>query len=348
MKQALHTVSILLVVGAFGVSSVRAFVRTTFSNGAAIFWPSAQATLHLQLGCPPAPLPYWGPCWEDAALDAAARWNGTATLFRFSAQSSGVPTDPCSRVDGLNTVTFSPTLCGMSFGNALAVTISRGTASGALIDADVLFDAGRTWSTYPGELQFSAVDFHRVALHEFGHVLGLAHPDEAGQNVVAIMNSRISNIDDLQSDDIAGVNAIYPTLAPAVGTLENPPPGAFVSGIGLISGWVCAANRVDLQIDGALVQAAHGLPRADTRRTCGDDNNGFGFLLNWNLLGSGRHTVVALRDGVEFARATFTVTTLGEEFLRGASGRYTLPFAGRNVTVEWQESAQNFMIIGVE
>ena len=54
---------------------------------------------------------------------------------------------------------------------------------------------------------------------------------------------------------------------------------------------------------------------------CGDSNNGFGLLFNWNLLGDGPHTIRALADGVEFRQATFTVTTLGgEEFVRGVTG----------------------------
>jgi hypothetical protein len=195
-------------------------------------------------------------------------------------------------------------------------------------------------------------DFHRIAIHEFGHTLGLNHPDEFGQSVVAIMNSRISDTDGLQPDDIAGVNAIYPAVAPSAGVLENPQAGSFQSGIGIVSGWVCQASQVDVVIDGtATFQAAYGTSREDTRSVCSDANNGFGLLINWNLLGDGVHTMGALADGAQFGSATFTVTTLGTEFLGGASGRYRasdFPHPGTNVIIRWQESLQNFVIEGVE
>ena len=35
------------------------------------------------------------------------------------------------------------------------------------------------------------------------------------------------------------------------------------------------------------------------RGACGDTNNGFGLLYNWNRLGDGVHTVTAYADGVE-------------------------------------------------
>ena len=66
--------------------------------------------------------------------------------------------------------------------------------------------------------------------------------------------------------------------------------------------------------------------------------------VNWNLLGDGQHRVRALADGVEFANHTFTVTTLGVEFLTGASGSYQVPFAGSAVTLNWSEPLQNFVI----
>ena len=43
-----------------------------------------------------------------------------------------------------------------------------------------------------------------------------------------------------------------------------------------------------------------------------------------------------------------TVSTFGTDFVRGASGTYTVPFNDRNVTLQWQESLQNFVITGVQ
>ncbi len=143
-----------------------------------------------------------------------------------------------------------------------------------------------------------------------------------------------------------------PVLSDLIGTLENPAPDSFQSGFGLVSGWVCGAEQVEIEIDGTdIFEAAYGTDRADTAEICDDSNTGFGLRLNWNDLGDGEHTVRALADGEEFGRATFTVTTLGEAFLTGASGVYDLPdFPEPNtiVTVEWQEASQNFVIIEVQ
>ena len=139
-----------------------------------------------------------------------------------------------------------------------------------------------------------------------------------------------------------------PGLAWAQANLENPQPGSLQSGIGVISGWVCQASRVDIAIDGGPpAQAAYGTSREDTRSVCGDANNGFGLLLNWNLAGDGTHTVQALADGVEFARVTFNVTTLGAEFLTGLAASSIVPdfpSSGLSTAVQWQQSLQNFVI----
>ena len=89
-----------------------------------------------------------------------------------------------------------------------------------------------------------------------------------------------------------------------VGYLENPGPNSFQSGIGLISGWTCDAEAVEIVLNGEPQPAAYGTARLDTEAMCGDTDNGFGLLFNWNLLGDGEHEVVALVDGVELDRAT--------------------------------------------
>ena len=135
------------------------------------------------------------------------------------------------------------------------------------------------------------------------------------------------------------------------GVLENPSPASFQSGIGVLSGWVCDAAEVVIEIDELPLVAAYGTSRADTAERCGDTDTGFGLLFNWNLLGDGEHTVVAVVDGVELGRATVTVSTLGEEFVQGAAGTCELadfPTPGETVTLRWQEAQQNFVITGVE
>ena len=101
-------------------------------------------------------------------------------------------------------------------------------------------------------------------------------------------------------------------------------------------------------LNGEPQEAAYGTARLDTEAVCGDSDNGFGLLFNWNLLGDGEHEVVALVDGVELDRATVTVTTLGAEFLRDVTGTCTaadFPTGDETVTLAWQQTQQSFVIV---
>ena len=105
------------------------------------------------------------------------------------------------------------------------------------------------WNSYRGPLRNCSSgtlnDFHRVALHEFGHVLGLAHPDEHNQTRVALMNSHTGDLDTLQADDIAGVQALYPpdTTPPSVSiTSPTSASGYTASGAALTIGGSAADN----------------------------------------------------------------------------------------------------------
>ena len=95
-------------------------------------------------------------------------------------------------------------------------------------------------------------------------------------------------------------------LTPEQARLGIPPPGSFQSGIGVLSGWVCEADTVELVFEPATgepftEEAGYGTERGDTAGVCGDTDNGFGLLYNWNRLGDGLHTVRAYADDEEFA-----------------------------------------------
>ena len=138
---------------------------------------------------------------------------------------------------------------------------------------------------------------------------------------------------------------------PTQAMLERPQPGSYQSGIGGITGWVCEAESVVVEVGDQPVVAGYGFERPDTREACGDTANGFGLTVNWSALGTGEHTVRLLVDNTEWATATFLVTSLGEAFLRGAAGTAVIgnfPRLGEAVTVEWQEAQQNFVVTGWE
>lgn len=143
-----------------------------------------------------------------------------------------------------------------------------------------------------------------------------------------------------------------PPAARAQGMLGNPADLGEESGIGLVSGWHCDATLLEVQFDDyPPIEASYGTSRQDTLQTCGDDDNGFALLWNWNILGDGVHTVRVFADGVEFDSAVFEVNTLGAEFLRNLAPLQTELLAldiGKEVEITWQESKQNFVITRVE
>ena len=140
--------------------------------------------------------------------------------------------------------------------------------------------------------------------------------------------------------------------------LDIPGNGSTLSGIGVISGWKCEAKgdiTVRFDEDERLTVAmVYGSERGDTKETpagepiCGDTNNGFLAIFNWALLGAGDHTAVAYDNGVEFARSTFAVGTLGEEFVQGASAEVRVedfPSPGESTRLIWNESSQHFEVV---
>ncbi|HET9418575.1 MAG TPA: FG-GAP-like repeat-containing protein [Chthoniobacterales bacterium] len=166
----------------------------------------------LELGSPGYTLSDGNTSWNTAAAPALSMWN--QVIGRIQLGQVVGSTIPVSSGDGYNSMSFATTVFGKSFGsNTLAVTYYTYSSS-SMDEADILFNRAQSWNSYRGPLRFNAngaaiAEIQRVALHELGHAIGLNHPDDAGQTVDAIMNSKISDRYTLSSDDIAGAQALY-------------------------------------------------------------------------------------------------------------------------------------------
>ena len=101
------------------------------------------------------------------------------------------------------------------------------------------------------------------------------------------------------------------------GAVEVPADGSFQSGIGSVSGWVCEGRSAVIDDGLHLPPVARNISRGDTEEGCGDQDNGFILVWNWNLMGDGDYTASLVVDGQTIQRNTFTVTTLGQEYIRG-------------------------------
>ena len=70
----------------------------------------------------------------------------------------------------------------------------------------------------------------------------------------------------------------------------------------------------------------------------------------WGLLGNGPHRLRTFIDGVAIADVEFVVLGIGNGFVTGLEGNYTLegfPGSGELVDVRWSEPDQNFRVIGI-
>lgn len=85
----------------------------------------------------------------------------------------------------------------------------------AMIAFDMVFNGSVPWSLNPNSRQY---DLRSVALHEFGHALGLAHSDKYSA-VMYYKTPLGTRRRSLTTDDVAGAATLYPTSA------SGPLPG---------------------------------------------------------------------------------------------------------------------------
>lgn len=169
---------------------------------------SVNPVMSLQLGAitSGATLTDGSTTWGQPAEAAMAIWNRYIDTIQFrvirdSTASTGLG-------NSVNNVFWSSTIYGRSFDGFAGYALLRSVGS-AIIEADVMLNNQLSWNSYRGNVRSGVVDLRRLAMHEFGHAIGLDHPDDHGQNVAAVMNSSPGNTDTVTADDISGAQFLY-------------------------------------------------------------------------------------------------------------------------------------------
>jgi hypothetical protein len=188
---------------------------------------------------------------------AAASWTGAApayiTLFNNNAAAPG-PCPVAPVFDARNCVAwdpafpFAPGVLGVTY-------LWRNAATGIMRESDITLNpvpAGSTWQGSPPACVAFPVGIEAVMAHEFGHLLGLAHPNQFGcanddPGLVTIMAAFYSNACKiaLTQPDRDGVNYLYTA---DLGDHPDPPyPTKVQSGAasGMTLSWVTLENPDD-------------------------------------------------------------------------------------------------------
>lgn len=289
-RQLGFRLSLGLAIGALAFSASTRSAEAYALQGKS--WPAGTViTLQIGLGNPSIPLTDGSASWNDAVLPVLTAWNQQLGSIQFAGVTDS--TAAAASGDHVNSVVFSNSVFGQAFGSGtLAVTYYR-TQGANFIEADVLFNSAQIFDSYRGALRFGSNgyavgDIRRVFLHELGHGIGLNHPDGAGQNVDAVMNSIISNRETLSSDDIAGAQSLYGAPAPTPAPTPTPAPSG-PSRLVNISTRMKVGLADDVLIGGFIVKGTQ--PKKMILRASGPS------LAAAGVSGAMRDPVLELHDG---------------------------------------------------
>lgn len=137
----------------------------------------------------------------SAIASGANIWNAQGADWRFN--GGGPTTGPSSLCesgprDGRNVVGWD-----VLPGGTLGVTCWTRNSQGSALEFDMLLDIDRSWT--------GSMDLFTVALHEFGHALGLGHSSAGcGSGSQAIMCPYYGGpVSGPRADDVAGLIALY-------------------------------------------------------------------------------------------------------------------------------------------
>jgi hypothetical protein len=209
-------------------------------TGLPIKWNPGQVTMRVLLGSTSTLID--GSNYNTSTQVAAETWNAVLGNFKFNPQLAAAA-EPTDR-NRVNEMAFAADIFGKAFGDTTLAVTTTWYSGNRRTESDIVFNTKYTWDSYRGVKRTGIVDLQRVAIHELGHSLGLDHPDEDAQTVNAVMNSRVSTIDTITSDDTDGAQNLYGPLGiPANDKFANALAVVLSNGAAKVTGYNTNATK---------------------------------------------------------------------------------------------------------
>lgn len=184
-------------------------------------WPKPEARLYI------GNLNYW---WGSQIKRAADEWSD-ATVFDFNVKGDDNPA--CDKYDSgvllrpeqmqlLNGVEFGDEMCFLEQfpEHVLAVCVEITGPTNGMLQKGLIFNEDYNWKVFHGPNGDTTFDFHRVAVHELGHFLGLGHNESEASIMAPIVSDEI---EDIQPADVDAANGAYTDTAEEAEEAEADP-----------------------------------------------------------------------------------------------------------------------------
>jgi hypothetical protein len=276
--------------------------------------------------------------WENIILQAAQTWAQETNINFAVVPDDGAPSG--SGPDEQGGPGFGDIrIGGYNFGSStLALTYQPPSANNFSIAGDIAFNTGQSFNVG------STYDLFTVAMHEFGHALGLNESSVSGAVEYPTYTGKKTG---LAGDDIAGIRSIYSANGARTPDAYNS-NGSSNGTLGTAtpistSGLTALVSNADITTAGQLEFFSFTAP-AGTGSTLELDLESSGLSLlapKLTVYGSNGTTVLASANGAGQYGTTLAVTvsnvTAGEKFYveaQGAdttqmgTGRYALGLSG--------------------
>jgi predicted Zn-dependent protease len=150
--------------------------------------------------------------WENVILQAAQTWAQQTNINFAVVPDDGAPAGSGADEEG-NPGFGDIRIGGYNFGSStLALTYQPPPANNFSIAGNMTFNTGQSFNIG------STYDLYTVAMHEFGHALGLNESSVSNSVMYATYTGRKTG---LASDDIAGIQSIYSANGPRTADAYN-------------------------------------------------------------------------------------------------------------------------------